>query len=209
MEFRDAVRRRRMVRLYTDRALPDGLADELAAVALRAPSAGFTQGVSLLLLQSAAERDRFWGAVEPPEPATTWVNTLRTAPLLILFWTDQTAYLDRYAEPDKGWTDRDPTRWSAPYWWVDAGMAAMLTLLAAVDQGLGAGFFGIPADRIDAVRAAFEVPPEELSVGVISIGYRHPNERPSGSPTRRKRRPSSSLVHRGGWNSARNAREIR
>jgi nitroreductase len=198
-----------MVRSYTDRALPDGLAEELAAVALRAPSAGFTQGVSLLLLQSAAERDRFWGAVEPPEPATTWVNMLRTAPLLILFWTDQTAYLDRYAEPDKGWTDRDPARWSAPYWWVDAGMAAMLTLLEAVDQGLGAGFFGIPADRIEAVRAAFEVPPEELSVGVISVGYPHPDERPSGSPTRRTRRPPSSLVHRGSWNSARNAREIR
>jgi nitroreductase len=209
MELQDVVRRRRMVRRYADRALPDGLAEELAAVALRAPSAGFSQGVSLLLLESAAERDRFWLAVEPAGPATTWVNTLRTAPLLILFWTNQTTYLDRYAEPDKGWTDRDPARWSAPYWWVDAGMATMLTLLASVDQGLGAGFFGIPADRIEAVRAAFEVPPEELSVGVISVGYPHPDERPSGSPTRRKRRPSFSLVHRGSWNSARNARQIR
>ena len=201
MEFRDVVRRRRMVRRYADRALPHGLAEELAAVALRAPSAGFTQGVSLLLLESAAERERFWTAVAPDSPVTAWARSLRTAPVLILLWTNQTAYLDRYAEPDKGWTDRDPARWSAPYWWVDAGMAGMLTLLAAVDQGLAAGFFGIPADRIEAVRAAFGVPREESSVGVVSVGYPHPDERPSGSPTRRGRRLASSLVHRGSWDS--------
>ena len=203
MEFREVVQRRRMVRRYADRALPDGLAEELAAVTLRAPSAGFTQGVSLLLLESTAERKQFWTAVEPAGSATGWARSLRTAPLLILFWTNQTAYLDRYAEPDKGWTDRDPARWSAPYWWVDAGMAGMLTLLAAVDQGLGAGFFGIPTDRIEAVRAAFGVPAEESSVGVISVGYPHADERPSGSPTRRGRKPAPSLVHRGSWASAR------
>jgi nitroreductase len=203
MEFRDVVRRRRMVRRYADRALPDGLAEELASVALRAPSAGFTQGVSLLLLESAAERDLFWTAVAPAGTASAWARSLRTAPLLILLWTNQTSYLDRYAEPDKGWTDRDRARWSAPYWWVDAGMAGMLTLLAAVDQRLGAGFFGIPADRIEAVRAAFGVPPEELSVGVVSVGYPHPDEQPSGSPTRRPRKAASSLVHRGSWASVR------
>ena len=77
---------------------------------------------------------------------------MRAAPVVILVWTSQAAYLDRYAEPDKGWTDRDPGRWSAPYWFVDAGMASMAGLLAAVDAGLGACFFGVPADRVDAVR---------------------------------------------------------
>ena len=76
-----------------------------------------------------------------------------------MVWTDEGAYLDRYAEPDKGWTDRDPARWSAPYWWVDAGMGAMAALLAAVDHGLGACFFGVPAartgGRAPAVRGPF------------------------------------------------------
>ena len=114
-------------------------------------------------------------------------------------WTSEQAYLDRYAEPDKGWTDRDPGRWSAPYWWVDAGMASMLALLAAVDSGLGAGFFGIPTDRISAVRAAFGIPDEQLSVGVISIGYPDPAERPSGSPRRRARKAGAQLIHHGRW----------
>src|ERR1044071_8701660 len=137
MEFSEAVRRRRMVRSFTDRPLPAGAADELAAVALRAPSAGFTQGVSLLVLESALDRDRFWSASWPGD-GTPRSSDLSAAPLLMLLWTSEAAYLDRYAEPDKGWTDRDPARWSAPYWWVDAGMAGMLTLLAAVDTGLGA-----------------------------------------------------------------------
>jgi nitroreductase len=198
MEFRDAVRRRRMVRRYADRALPEGLVDELAALALRAPSAGFTQAVSLLICESTADRGAFWSAAAP-DSAGPWLEGMRTAPALVQVWTSERAYLDRYAEADKGWTDRDASRWSAPYWWVDAGMASVLAMLAAVDSGLGAGFFGIPIDRIRAVRAAFGIPDEQLSVGVISIGYSDPGERPSGSPLRRPRKEKAQLIHHGRW----------
>jgi len=74
----------------------------------------------------------------------------------------------------------------------------MAALLAAVDQELGACFFGIATDRITAVREAFEVPASQLSVGVISLGY--PVSAPAiGSPTRRPRKAPSQLVHRGIW----------
>jgi nitroreductase len=198
MELRDAMRRRRMVRRYADRPLPAGLVDELAAAALRAPSAGFTQAVSLLICESETDRDSFWSAAAP-EGAGRWLEGMRTAPALLQVWTSEQAYLDRYAEPDKGWTDRDPGRWSAPYWWVDAGMASMLILLAAVDSSLGASFFGIPTDRIPAVRAAFHVPDEQLSVGVISAGYPDPAEPPSGSSRHRPRKAGAQLIHRGHW----------
>jgi nitroreductase len=198
MEFRDAVGRRRMVRRYADRPLPDGLVAELAAVALRAPSAGFTQAVSLLICESEHDRTSFWSAAAP-EGVGRWLEGMRTAPALLQVWTSEQAYLDRYAEPDKGWTDRNPSRWSAPSWWVDAGMASMLTLLAAVDSGLGAGFFGIPTDRIPAVRAAFGIPEEQLSVGVIAAGYPDPAERPSGSSRSRPRKAEAQLIRRGRW----------
>ena len=80
---------------------------------------------------------------------------MRRAPLLIVPMSDKQAYLDRYAEPDKGWTDRDEARWPVPYWDVDAGMASLLVLLTAVDEGLGACFFGVPADKVAGLRAAF------------------------------------------------------
>ena len=197
MEFSDALRRRRMIRSYQeDRQVPPEALDAILGAALRAPSAGFTQGVSLLVLSSDTERETFWQA--GAESNSTWLRGMRTAPALVLVWTSEQAYLDRYAEPDKGWTDRDPARWSAPYWFVDAGMASMTALLSAVDHDLGACFFGIPVDRIANVRAAFGVPPSQLSVGVIGVGY--PALAPAtGSPTRRPRKSSSESIHHGTW----------
>ena len=204
MELTEALARRRMVRRYDPDApvAPEAL-DAVIAAALRAPSAGFTQGVSLLVLASPDECEGFWTAtVSTPEATTNrWLEGMRTAPVLVLVLTSREAYLDRYAEPDKGWTDRDEDRWSAPYWFVDAGMAAMAMLLRAVDLGLGACFFGVPVDRIEAVHAAFGVPPDLLSVGVVSLGHPAPGgDRGSrGSPARRSRRPADEVVHRGAW----------
>ena len=197
MEFREVLRRRNMIRCYEEgRAVPSDALESILRAALRAPSAGFTQGVSLLVLSSATERETFWQVVADAD--TTWLKGMRTAPVLVLVWTSEEAYLDRYAEPDKGWTDRDPARWSAPYWFVDAGMATMAVLLSAVDQHLGACFFGIPARRIAAVREAFGVPTSQLSVGVVSLGY--PAPAPAiGSPTRRPRKALSEVIHRGTW----------
>jgi nitroreductase len=197
MEFSDVLRRRRMIRSYQeDRQVPADTLEALLGAALRAPSAGFTQGVSLLVLSSDTERATFWQAAA--ESDSRWLRAMRTAPVLVLVWTSEQAYLDRYAEPDKGWTDRDPARWSAPYWFVDAGMASMAVLLSAVDHDLGACFFGIPVDRIANVRAAFGVPPSQLSVGVIGVGY--PALAPAiGSPTRRPRKSSLDSIHRGTW----------
>src|SRR4029453_18004331 len=185
MEFRDVLRRRRMIRSYQEgRQVPADALDAVLAAALRTPSAGFTQGVSPLVLSSPSERETFWQATA--EADSTWLRGMRTAPVLVLVWTSKEAYLDRYAEPDKGWTDREPARWSAPYWFVDAGMASMAALLSAVDHHLGACFFGISVDRISAVREAFGVPASQLSVGVISVGY------PALAP---QMRPESGGLH--------------
>ena len=64
MEFADVLRRRRMIRSYDEtRPVPADALDAVLAAALRAPSAGFTQGVSLLVLSSATEREAFWRVV--------------------------------------------------------------------------------------------------------------------------------------------------
>ncbi len=185
---------RRMVRHYdAERPVAAEVLDAALDAAVRAPSAGFTQAVSFLVL-TGADRDDYWAVTTDPGDQDRWLAGLRTAPVLILVWTDEQAYLDRYARSDKGWTDRDPARWSAPYWWVDAGMGVMALLLAAVDEGLGACFFGVPPDRGAAVRARFAVPTNQQSVGVVSLG--HPA---AESSRRRRRRPRNELVHVGRW----------
>jgi hypothetical protein len=103
---------------------------------------------------------RGWAAVRPDEQADGWFAANVEAPLLIVPLSNKDAYLDRYAQPDKGFTDRSDAWWPAPYWDIDTGFASLLMLLTAVDAGLGACFFGIPIERIEAFRKAFDVPPQ-------------------------------------------------
>jgi nitroreductase len=202
VEFAEVVRRRRMVRDYDpDRPVPPDVVDRLLDHAVRAPSAGFTQGWSFLVLSGPAERERFWTATTEDERAggSRWLAGMRRAPLIVVPHGSRSAYLDRYAEPDKGWTDRDEARWPVPYWHIDAGFAALLILLTAVDEGLGACFFGIPPGRVTTYRAAFGVPAEVAPIGAITVGYPAPGRR--SRSLRRGRRPTAEVVHRGRWNA--------
>jgi nitroreductase len=198
MDFQEVVRRRRMVRNYdADRPVPAAVRERLLANALRAPSAGFSQGWAFLVLETPEERARFWTATSNEGPADRWLTDMRRAPLLIVPLSHRQAYLDRYAEGDKGWTDRDEARWAVPYWHIDTGFAALLILLTAVDEELGACFFGIAPDRTDSFRAAFGVPAAYSPIGVVSVGYPAPDRR---SPSlRRGHRPVEEVVHRGSW----------
>ncbi|WP_040336671.1 nitroreductase family protein [Candidatus Blastococcus massiliensis] len=199
MEFAEVVRRRRMVRDYdAERPVPPEVRERLLEHAVRAPSAGFSQGWAFLVLESGEERDRFWTATTDGGTPDAWLTRMRRAPLLIVPFSNKQAYLDRYAEPDKGWTDRDESRWPVPYWDVDAGMASLLILLTAVDEGLGACFFGVPPDKVAGLREAFGVPEEYRPVGCLSLGYPGDGDRRSPS-LRRGRRPLDEVVHRGRW----------
>jgi nitroreductase len=198
VEFTEVVRRRRMVRNYDPaRPVPDEVLRRLLAHAIRAPSAGFSQGWAFLVLAEAAERERFWSATGGQDGTGRWLSGMRQAPLVVVVHSHKDAYLDRYAEPDKGWTDRDEARWPVPYWHIDAGMAALLMLLTAVDEGLGACFFGIPPELTGSYRAAFGVPDAYTPVGAVTVGYPAPDWR---SPSlRRGRRGPDEVVHRGRW----------
>ncbi|MGW6279963.1 nitroreductase family protein [Kribbella sp. NPDC055071] len=199
MEFSEVVRRRRMVRNYDpDRAVPDEVRERILENGLRAPSGGFTQGWAFLTLEGD-ERERYWqiAAEDPDEKYVEWITGLRRAPLLILAFAHKDAYLDRYTEPDKGWTDRDEGHWTAPYWYVDTGMAVLLMLQTVVDEGLGACFFGPPADKAGRLLKEFGVPAGFDLIGVLSVGHRAQDKR---SPSlKRGRRTTAEVVHRGQW----------
>jgi nitroreductase len=199
MEFGDVVRQRRMVRNFDpDRPVPPELVQRLLEHAIRAPSAGFSQGWGFLVLEEEADRDRFWAAATPQTKEwRQWLTGMRRAQLIIIPHSNKAAYLDRYAEEDKRWADRDETRWPVPYWDIDTGFASLLMLLTVVDEGLGACFFGIPPERTSAYRGAFHVPEQFTPIGAIAVGYRAPDQR-SGS-LKRGRRPLDEVVHRGRW----------
>jgi nitroreductase len=199
MEFREVVRRRRMVRNYDpDRPVPAEVRERILEHALHAPSAGFSQGWGFLVLEEPADRERFWAAATPETDVwQEWLTNMRTAPLIIVPHSNRDAYIERYAEPDKGWTDRDEARWPVPYWHIDTGFASLLMLLTAVDEGLGACFFGIPPERTASYRAEFGVTENYTPIGAVTVGYRAADHR-SGS-LKRGRKPVAEVVRRGQW----------
>lgn len=188
-----------MVRNFTAEPLDAEVVDRILQNALHAPSAGFSQGWAFLVLDERNDIDRFWSASFTDEERRDnfrWQG-LFEAPLIVVPLSHKQAYLDRYAEPDKGVTDRRESFWPVPYWDIDTGMAALLMLLTAVDAGLGALFFGIFPERTGSFRAAFGVPDEYTPIGAIAIGHRAPDE-PSPS-LRRGRKPVEEVVHRARW----------
>jgi nitroreductase len=200
MELDRVVKRRRMVRNYdADRPVPPEVVDRLLDYAIRAPSAGFSQGWGFLVLDTPADRARFWAATSHDD-TTSWLDGMRRAPLIVVPHSNRDAYLSRYAESDKGWADRDEARWPVPYWDIDAGFASLLMLLGVVDAGLGACFFGIPPDRFGPYREAFGVPAGFTPIGALTIGYPAPDRR---SPSlKRGRRPVAEVAHRGRWGAS-------
>jgi nitroreductase len=197
MEFQDVIRRRRMVRRYdTDRPVPPDVVDRILRNGLRAPSAGFSQGWAFLVLDDPADVARFRDAVRPVDDPDDYFAARVEAPLVIVPHSNKDAYLDRYALPDKGWTDRDEKRWPVPFWHIDTGMAALLILLTVVDEGLGALYFGIVPEAVGPFREAFGVPDDHEPIGAIAIGH---NAEAAPRDLRARRRPAQDVIHYGRW----------
>ena len=191
MDFQEVVRRRRMVRTFTEEPIPKESLERILGNAVRGPSAGFSQGQSFLLLTEPADRERFWAV------AGAAVNeSAQTAPAVIVPMSCKRVYLDRYAQPDKGWTDRDEARWPVPFWHIDTGMAALLVLQTVVDEGLGAIYFGIVPEAVQPFRDAFGVPEDQEPIGAIAIGYDAETQK---RDLRTKRRSVEDVLHYGRW----------
>lgn len=186
-----------MVRTFDDRPVEPEAIDRILSAGHRAPSAGFSQGFAFLLFEGRDEVARFWSAVSPSDE---WPpQGVRTAPVIVVPIAGKSVYLDRYAEGDKGWTDRDEGRWPVPYWTVDTAFASMLILLAAVDEGLGALFFGLDRGGYERLGKAFDVPEGWDPIGVIAIGHAAVVDPVRSSREARPRQPLEQIVHRGRW----------
>ena len=191
MEFQEVVRQRRMVRTFTSEPVTKASLDRILGNAVRGPSAGFSQGQSFLVLTDEADRSKFWDVA-----GLAVAESAQTAPLVIVPFSCKRAYLDRYALPDKGWTDRDEARWPVPFWHIDTGMAALLILQTVVDEGLGAVYFGIVPEQVALFRDAFGVPDDQEPIGAIAIGY---DAEVAKRDLRSRRRPLDNVVHYGRW----------
>lgn len=194
MEFEELLRRRKMVRHYLGRPVPADKLERILQAALRAPSAGNTQGISLVVVEQAERRRQLAQLARESE----WVERgfppwLSTAPVHLIPCLEPALYHQRYQEPDKA-AARPSQDWEVPYWFVDGGALMMLVLLAAAQEGLGAGFQG--AHNLPGLAQALQLPPGVLPMGLITLGYPHPEGGPGSSARRPKR---DHRIHREQW----------
>jgi nitroreductase len=121
--------------------------------------------------------------------------------VIVLVLADPSAYTARYAAADKiAFGLDDAANWPVPYWDVDAGMATMLILLGAVEEGLGAYFAGLFEGGRPTLEH-FGVPDRYHCVGFVGLGHpaeEDPNSAGSSAFSRR-RRPLDEIVHRERW----------
>lgn len=198
MDFSKVLARRRMVRNYTTQPLDPGLVDEVAAAALRAPSAGNSQAIAVVVVTDDAKRSEIAAIGDEASYVDRgfdpWISQ---APAHIVLAVSEQVYRDRYSEPDKLGPDGEEIDWPVPYWWVDAGAALMAILLAAVDRGLGAGFLGVHS--LPDLAAVVGLPEHFEPIGVVTLGHPAPDRR-SGSLDRPRLGPDD-VIHHEYWES--------
>lgn len=169
-----------MVRNYDpDKPVTRDSLERIAAAAQRAPSAGFSQGQRLVIVTDADKRRAIAEICDEAEYVAAGFDPLVSrAPALIVPCVSEEVYHRRYNEPDKRPPGEPEIEWPIPYWWVDIGATWVLIMLAAVDEGLAAGFLG--THRVDDLKTLLELPDEFMPIGVVTIGHPLP-DRKSGS----------------------------
>ncbi len=201
MQFRELLPRRRMVRHYRPEPVPREVVERIVATVRRAPSAGYSQGQRLLVVTDDERRSEisrvFTEAGWSDDDLEPW---LESAPVHVLVLTREDDYHDRYTRPDK-LDDGEEIDWPVPYWFVDAGAALMLLLLAAIDESLAAGVTGIPVEVAAAFRESFGIPEDVTPVALVTIGAAAPDPGWSAVASRRtqSRRAPEEVVRWERW----------
>ena len=196
MQFREVVKKRRMVRNYTGEPVERESLDRILNAGRLAPSAGHTQGQSFVVVTEEAGRRRIAQLAGESEYVglgfDPWISR---AGALVVVCVSEAAYHRRYSEPDKTDAAGNEIEWPIPFWWVDAGAAMMAILYATVDEGLAAGFLGVHS--IDDLAAELHIPADVTPIGIVTIGHPAPDRR-SGSLSR-GRRQRADVIRYESW----------
>ena len=196
MEFRDTVLKRRMVRNFADLQVDPLIVDRILEQTRHAPSAGFTQGQSFIVVTRPELKKAIAETCEEDEYVRRgFAPFISRPPVLLIPCTSETAYHRRYQEADKVNDDGTEIVWPVPYWFMDIGCAVMIALLAAIVEGLVTAFVG--SKDLDTLRSLLNIPAEVTPVGVIALGYRAPDI-PSPS-LKRGRKSDDEYIHRECW----------
>ncbi len=191
------MRRRRMHRTFLADPIPDEQIERIAGVIRHAPSGGFSQGGSIVVVTDAETRARIAAAFGDEHYSRNGRNSIAEAPVHMVISANEALYHARYNEADKLAAGGVEVTWPVPYWFVDAGALMMLVLAAAIDEGLASAFIGHP-DQKRIFDELLGLPADVVPIGLALVG-RPGEDPPAGSRLRERRRPAGDLVHWQRW----------
>ena len=197
--FYDLLKQRRMVRHYSGEPVPHDVLERIVSTVRRAPSAGFSQGQRLLVVDDPELLAGIaaLGDDDPLEGVEPWFET---AAAQVFVMTCEGDYHARYQRDDK-LQDGEEIEWPVPFWHVDAGAAMMLVLLAAIEEGLAAAVYGIFGEDERKLRELLRIPDDLTLVAGVSLGYPLPDPGWSSKTSRatQRRRAVDEVVHWNAW----------
>jgi nitroreductase len=208
MDFKDVVRKRKMVRSFTGEPVAAEVVQRILDTARRGPSAGFSQGVEFVVVVDHETRQRIAAPAQETLDVSGHHNFIAQAPVHVVVCVSPEVYRSRYREPDKMKVRAeidDDALWVVPYWYTDAGAAMQLLLMAAVNEDIAAAFVGVGAAFVgvgaDVLRELLGIPEEYLPIGIALLGHAAPDAGQFGDVSARKvpRRPYEEIVHEGRW----------
>jgi len=171
METWDAIRARRNVSAYSDRAIDDGDLERILEAGWLAPSANNRQHRDFVV---STDRNQLEQLAEVWQWARHVASSAATVVVVIPASTDA-----RDRELDE----------------FDAGQAVMAMMIEASDLGIGSGHASV-GDQARA-RAILGLPEDRECACMVAFGY--PADRPLAPVKKRDRRPFEEVVHRAKW----------
>ncbi|MCX8116746.1 MAG: nitroreductase family protein [Desulfobacterota bacterium] len=163
MDLYELMMKRRSVRAFEAREIPETIIEKLLDVANHAPSGGNIQPLSILLVRSPEARLKL-SELAGGQP---WV---KNAPLSMIFC------LDFYRI--KKWAERCQTDFRGEQAlnhfliaYADLMAAAQNVVILAESLGLGSVYIGAIQHEIDETRRYFDLPQYVLPMMVLCIGY--------------------------------------
>lgn len=197
--FYELLKKRRSVRSYTGERVPRETLERIARAARRGPNAGYSQGLRVLVVD---DPDTITSLVQDDadEKSRAWFADA-AAHFFVL--TREQDYHDRYTQPDKlSITGGAEIVWPVPFWHVDAGAAMMLVMLGALEEGLGAGVYGVTVDDDARVRELLGIPDDLTIVVGITVGRaaEDPDWDRASSVFSQRRRADDDVVRWNRWN---------
>ena len=183
MSLSDAIKKRRSIRKYLSRQVPQTIIKEVLAAAGWAPSAHNSQPWRFIVLADASVKRSLadamadaWvkdlqrdGITVESDKRTERVERFATAPVLILACLT-VVDLRKFPDSERQMCERDLAVQSF-------GAALQNLLLAAHAKGLGACWFCAPAFCKETVRKILEIPDAVEPQAFVAMGYPAENPR--------------------------------